>query len=83
MEIKESKGSTPNVLKLDCIVTYMGQHGLARVSWWDGKNNKLSDNSHLEFALKPGDNVFRCKYKVNYWSGTRTLIKNHLVLGFY
>ena len=62
-------------MKIDCIVTYKGKRVTTGVSWTDGKGKALSDNSHLEMALKAGANVARCVYKVDGWSGAKTLTK--------
>lgn len=43
------------------------------VIWTDAEGNVLSENSLLSITLKPGPNVMSCKYKVEGWSGTKTL----------
>ena len=75
VEIKESKDSNSKVLKLDCIVMFKGKRVTSGVIWLDGKDKKMSANSHVEIALKPGANVAKCKYEVGGWSGSRTLTK--------
>ena len=75
VQISETEGSNAKVLKLDCIVTYMGKRVTSGVRWTDQKGNELSATSHLEMTLKPGANVARCMYKVGGWEGSRTLTK--------